>query len=86
MGSPERPAVGEDFATTSVTVAQRWSDFYQNLSSFDETVRRLKYRLHTLSGERRGAAVHQAIADLIADADRYDQRGAFWQARIAELS
>jgi hypothetical protein len=79
-------AVGEDVLTTSVPDAQHWSDFYRELASFDQTVRRLKRQVASLSGDSRGAAARLALPSLIADCEAFQHRFDFWQGRISQLS
>jgi len=79
-------AVGEDVATTSVPDAQHWSDFYRELSSFDQTIRRLKRQVECLSSDRRQDAVRVLLPGLIADSETFQRRFDFWEGRIGQLS
>jgi hypothetical protein len=79
-------AVGEDVSTTSIKVAQQWSDFYRELSSFQQTLRRLKRQVVEFSGDRRRDAVSLALPGLIADSENFERRFDFWEGRIAQLS
>lgn len=79
-------AAGEDVSTTSLRDAQHWSDFYRELSSFQQTLRRLKRKVRGFTGERRTEAVKQALPDLISDCENFERRFAFWERRLAELS
>ncbi len=79
-------AVGEDISTTSLPDAQHWSDFYRELSSFDQTLRRLKRQVSMLSGDRRRDAVRHALPSLIADSENFRRRFDFWQGRLADIS
>ncbi|HEY4845615.1 MAG TPA: hypothetical protein VII89_07960 [Candidatus Dormibacteraeota bacterium] len=79
-------AVGEDVSTTSVRDAQRWSDFYRELSSFQQTLRRLKRQVGGFSGNRRREAVRAVLPGLIADSENFERRFAFWERRLAQLS
>ena len=78
-------AVGEDVSTTSVQDAKHWRDFYRELASFDQTVRRLKRQVAGLSAGRRQDAVRQTLPGLIADTETYVRRFDFWQARLVQL-
>jgi len=78
-------AVGEDVSTTSLRDAQHWSDFYRELSSFQQTLRRLKRQVEGFTGERRKEAVKQALPDLISDSENFERRFAFWERRLAQL-
>jgi hypothetical protein len=79
-------AVGEDVSTTSATDAQHWSDFYRELSSFQQTLSRLKRQVGGLSGEPREDAVRLALPELIADSESFGRRFTFWEGRKALLS
>jgi hypothetical protein len=79
-------AVGEDVSTTSARDAQHWSDFYRELSSFEETLSRLKRQVWGLSGEPRKDAVRLALPDLIAESETFGRRFTFWEGRLASLS
>ena len=86
VGNSDSLAVGEDVSTMSVREAQRWSDFYRELSSFQQTLRRLKHQVRGFSGERRKEAVRLALPELIADSENFGRRFAFWEGRLAQLS
>jgi hypothetical protein len=79
-------AVGEDVSTTSARDCQHWSDFYRELSSFEQTIRRLKRQVRDLSGESRADAVRLVLPELIADSENFERRFEFWAARLAGLS
>jgi hypothetical protein len=79
-------AVGEDVSTTSIQDAQHWSAFYRELSSFQQTLRRLKRQVGGLSGDRRKEAVRLALPDLIIDSENFERRFDFWEGRLAQLS
>jgi hypothetical protein len=78
-------AVGEDVSTTSIVQAGHWSDFYRELSSFDQTLSRLKRQVWGLSGDRRRDAIKGALPDLITDSENYERRFDFWEKRLAQL-
>jgi len=78
-------AVGEDVSTSSVQDAKRWSDFYRELASFDQTVSRLKRKVAGCAAGERQDAVRQALPGLIADSETYERRFDFWQSRLAQL-
>jgi hypothetical protein len=67
-------------------VAQRWSDFYRELSSFQQTLHRLKRQVVEFSGDRRRDAVSLALPGLIADSENFERRFDFWEGRLAQLS
>ena len=79
-------AVGEDVSTTSVRDAQHWSDFYRELSSFQQTLRRLKRQVGGFSGDRRREAVRVVLPGLITDSENFERRFDFWEGRLAQLS
>jgi hypothetical protein len=79
-------ATGEDVSTTSVQDAQHWSDFYRELSSFQQTLRRLKRQVAGFSGDRRREAANLALPGLITDSENFERRFDFWEGRIAYLS
>jgi len=78
-------AVGEDVSTTSIGDARHWSDFYRELASFDQTLSRLKRQVWGLSGDRRRAAVRDALPDLITDSENFERRFNFWEGRLLQL-
>lgn len=86
MDTFEYLAVGEDMSTTSARDAQHWSDFYRNLSSFEQTVARLKRQVRGFAGDRRDEAVRVALPELIADSENFEQRFTIWEARLTQLS
>jgi hypothetical protein len=86
MDTSDYLAVGEDVSTTSARDAQHWSDFYRELSSFEQTLSRLKRQVWGLSGEPRKDAVRLALPDLIADSENFGRRFTFWEGRLASLS
>ena len=79
-------AVGEDVSTTSVRDARHWSDFYRELSSFQQTVCRLKRQVLTVSEDRRTDAIRDALPTLITDSENFERRFAYWEGRLAQLS
>jgi hypothetical protein len=78
-------AVGEDVSTTSLKDARYWREFYRELSSFDQTLSRLRRRVAGCSGGRRDDAMKDALPALIADTETYERRFDFWQGRLAQL-
>jgi hypothetical protein len=79
-------AVGEDVSTTSVREAQHWSDFYRELSSFQQTLLWLKRQVGGCSGDRRREAIRAVLPGLITDSENFERRFAFWERRLAQLS
>jgi hypothetical protein len=78
-------AVGEDVSTCSLQDARHWRDFYRELSSFDQTISRLKRRVAGVSADTRQNAVRQVLPVLIADTEAFERRFTFWQGRLAQL-
>ena len=79
-------AVGEDVSTTSMEAARHWTEFYRELASFDQTVRRLKRQVGAFSGEQRKVAVAEALPRLIADTEDFERRFDFWEGRLGQFS
>ena len=79
-------AVGEDVSTTSVEAVRHWTEFYRELASFDQTVRRLKRQVGAFSGEQRKVAVAEALPRLIADTEDFERRFDFWEGRLGQFS
>ena len=79
-------AVGEDVSTTSIEDARHWSDFYRELSSFQQTLSRLKRQVGEFSGDRRGEQVRRILPGLIMDSENFERRFDFWEGRLTQLS
>ena len=79
-------AVGEDVSTTSIEDAHHWSDFYRELSSFQQTLSRLKRQVAEFSGDRRGEQVRRILPGLIMDSENFERRFDFWEGRLTQLS
>jgi hypothetical protein len=77
---------GEDTTSASVPNAQHWADVYAKLASYEETLRRLRDVLGTLTGDARQAASAEALPGLLQDCEQFTQRLQFWQERLAQLT
>ena len=84
---PERLLEGEDETTSYVDDAIHWTKVYAELLDFKRSLLSLaEKRAPSMGDDAKTEVKDTDLKILKAEADRFERRFAFWQARAGELS